>query len=165
MAMATKDQELKALEKIRKIVADLGEGSYIGMAFEGCFEIAEENIGNDFGCSMKQRWEKAQKDAEYFQQTASNLSNDLEKANEEIQRLRKRTLTVQELFRIESLIIAKILEQEAIVKESAETIVEKAEECDSDDFKQAVASHRNALSSQKSWNVILERVKGAREVK
>lgn len=163
--MATKEQELKALEKIRKIVADLGEDSYIGMAFEGCFEIAEDNIGNDFGCSMKQRWEKAQKDAEYFQQTASNLSNDLEKANEEIQRLRKRVLTVQELFRIEGLVKEKIQEQEVIAKESAEVIVEKAEDCDSDDFKQAVANHRNALSSQKSWNGILERVKGAKEVK
>ena len=32
---ATKDQERKALEKIRKIVEELGEDSYIGMAFEG----------------------------------------------------------------------------------------------------------------------------------
>ena len=52
--MSTKEQELKALEKIRKIVEDLGEESYIGTAFEGCFEIAEENIENDFACSMKQ---------------------------------------------------------------------------------------------------------------
>ena len=44
---ATKEQELKALEKIKKIVADLGEDSYIGMAFEGCFEIAKDNIEND----------------------------------------------------------------------------------------------------------------------
>ena len=41
--VATKEQELKALEKIKKIMADLGEDSYIGMAFEGCFEIAEDN--------------------------------------------------------------------------------------------------------------------------
>lgn len=162
---ATKGQELKALEKIRKIVADLGEDSYIGMAFEGCFEIAADNIGNDFGCSMKQRWEKAQEDAEYFRQTASNLSNDLERANEEIQMLRKRVLTVQELFRIEDLIKAKIQEQETIAKDNAEVIVEKAEDCDSDDFKQAVGNHRNALSCQKSWNGILERVKRAKEVK
>lgn len=54
---ATKEQERKALEKIKKIVEELGEDSYIGMAFEGCFEIAEENIENDFGCSMKQRAE------------------------------------------------------------------------------------------------------------
>ena len=40
--MTTKDQERKALAQIRKIVEGLGEESYIGIAFEGCFEIAEE---------------------------------------------------------------------------------------------------------------------------
>lgn len=79
---ATKDQERKALDQIRKIVAGLGEDSYIGMAFEGCFEIAEENINNDFACSMKQRAESAEakadklkKDNEYLMQTVKNLEN------------------------------------------------------------------------------------------
>ena len=61
--MTTKEQERKALEQIRKIVAGLGKDSYIGTAFEGCFEIAEENIENDFGCSMKQRAESAEREA------------------------------------------------------------------------------------------------------
>lgn len=79
---ATKDQERKALDQIRKIVAGLGEDSYIGMAFEGCFEIAEENINNDFACSMKQRAESAEakadklkKDNKYLTQTVKNLEN------------------------------------------------------------------------------------------
>ena len=55
--MTTKEQERKALEQIRKIVAGLGEDSYIGTAFEGCFEIAESNIENDFGESMLDRAE------------------------------------------------------------------------------------------------------------
>ena len=58
--MTTKENERKALEKIRKIVEELGENSYIATAFEGCFEIAEENIENDFACSMKQRREAAE---------------------------------------------------------------------------------------------------------
>lgn len=60
--VATKDQERKALEKIRKIVEELGEGSYVGTAFEGCFEIAEENINNDWALSMKQNFEAALKE-------------------------------------------------------------------------------------------------------
>lgn len=51
--MATKAQEREALLKIRKIVEDLGEDSYIGMAFQGVWEIAEENIENDFGNSCQ----------------------------------------------------------------------------------------------------------------
>ena len=51
--MATKEQERKALAQIEKIIKGLGEDSYIGKAFEGCFEIAEDNIDNDFWNSMK----------------------------------------------------------------------------------------------------------------
>lgn len=59
--MTTKEQERKALEQIRKIVEGLGEDSYIGTAFEGCFEVAEQNIDNDWACSMKGRAESAEK--------------------------------------------------------------------------------------------------------
>ena len=56
---ATKDQEREALEKIKAILDTLGPDSYVGTAFEGCLEIAEENIENDFAFSMKQRVEAA----------------------------------------------------------------------------------------------------------
>ena len=51
--MATKEQERKALARIRKIVAELGEDSYLATAFDGAWEIAEENIENDFANSTK----------------------------------------------------------------------------------------------------------------
>lgn len=60
--MTTKEMERKALEQIRKIVEGLGEDSYLATAFEGCFDIAEENIENDFACSMKQRLETSEKE-------------------------------------------------------------------------------------------------------
>lgn len=49
------------------------------MAFEGCFEIAEDNIKNDFACSMKQRADKAQADADCFQKSTKKLSDELDK--------------------------------------------------------------------------------------
>lgn len=51
--MTTKQQERDALEKVRKIVASLGENSYIGTAFDGCFDLAEQNIEYDAAFSMK----------------------------------------------------------------------------------------------------------------
>jgi len=75
---ATKEQERKVLEQIRKMVEELGTDSYIAMAFEGCFEIAESNIDNDFGCSMKQRVESAERKAE----TAVQREKAAEKARE-----------------------------------------------------------------------------------
>lgn len=68
--MTTKEQERKALAQIRKIVDGLGENSYIGMAFEGCFELAESNIEYDFGESMKGR-------AESYQMKIEDLQKEL----------------------------------------------------------------------------------------
>ncbi len=84
--MTTKEQERKALEQIRKIVEGLGENSYIGTAFEGCFEIAEQNIDNDFGCSMKQRAESAEKKAEEFRRAADYEGAETERARSEAEK-------------------------------------------------------------------------------
>lgn len=62
--ISTKDQEREALKKIKEIVAGLGEDSYIAAAFEGCFELAEDNIGNDFARSMKQIADSAREELE-----------------------------------------------------------------------------------------------------
>ena len=45
--IATKDEERKVLEQIRRLIDGIGgTDSYIGAALEGCLEIAEENIRN-----------------------------------------------------------------------------------------------------------------------
>lgn len=82
----TKAQERKALEQIRKIVAELGEDSYVGTAFEGCFEIAEDNIQNDFANSMKASLnyvlrQKKEIEEEYMKTREQNrdLEDDLKK--------------------------------------------------------------------------------------
>ena len=77
---ATKDQERKALEQIRKIVEGLGEDSYIGTAFEGCFELAEENIDNDFALSMKEQRDNGQK---YIMELETKVATLTKKANTE----------------------------------------------------------------------------------
>ena len=51
-APATKQQERDTLEKIRKMVEQLGPDPYLATAFEGCFDLAAENIDNDWACSM-----------------------------------------------------------------------------------------------------------------
>ena len=82
--MTTKEQECKALEQIRKIIDGLGPDSYVGTAFEGCFEIAAENIDNDFACSMKQRAESAEARATKAESKAAYLEAALKEANEKI---------------------------------------------------------------------------------
>jgi len=60
--MATKADERKALEEIRRIVEGLGNDSYLAMAFDGCFEMAESNIENDFANNPKASIENLQRD-------------------------------------------------------------------------------------------------------
>lgn len=94
--LATKEQERKALEKIKKIVEELGKGSYIGTAFAGCFEIAESNIENDFADSMKERYEQAKEDADHFKSASDTLSKEVDSLREENRTLKEKSLTPQE---------------------------------------------------------------------
>lgn len=78
--LTTKDQERAALDRIRKIVAELGPDSYIGTAFTGVWEIAESNIDNDFGDSARERWESAREEAEKQKACANEAEQRAEKA-------------------------------------------------------------------------------------
>lgn len=91
--MTTKEQERKALEQIRKIVESLGNDSYVGTAFAGCFEDAEENIENDFAMSMKDRYEAAEKKINEYKQVRDELV-------EENKALEKRAKNAEELFNV-----------------------------------------------------------------
>lgn len=81
--MTTKEQERKALEKIRKIVEELGEDSYVGTAFEGCFRDAEDNIEDDAAYSMKARFEYSEKKLAEAQEENKTLKAGLECAKAE----------------------------------------------------------------------------------
>lgn len=110
--MTTKEQERKALDQIKKIIAGLGENSYIATAMDGMIEDAEENIENDFAMSWKDRAQTAEKrlqnlTEDYNRQIteaskrASELSNELNLAtytmNQEADRANKGWARVKEL--------------------------------------------------------------------
>ena len=92
--MMMKEDERKALKKIRELMGSLGSDSYVATAFEGCADIAESNIDNDFMCSMKQRAESAEEESRKAfllisdqQKEINKLKADLETANNELERL------------------------------------------------------------------------------
>ena len=80
-APATKQQERDTLEKIRKMVEQLGPDSYLAAAFEGCFELATENIENDWTCSMADRTRRAEKRAEELEEKLVESEKDYEAAH------------------------------------------------------------------------------------
>lgn len=155
---ATKEQERKALAQIKKIVEGLGENSYIGMAFEGCFEIAEENIENDFGCSMKQRVEKATSEADEFKRAAEYYAAEEEKAKKEIEMLKGKVLTTAEAGAIKSILCHSKMEAAGMVDSSAQRIVELADNPDSAEFRQAVQDNRQSKKRLEDCDTLIQRL-------
>ena len=96
--MATKAEEMKALNQIKKIVEGIGGAdSYVGQAFSGCFEIAQENIENDFWNSMKDSLETARNNlkserlmADTQRKQVADLKNELKLAKETCEQERER---------------------------------------------------------------------------
>lgn len=107
MDYVTKDQERSALQKIRSIVESLGPNSYVGTAFEGCFEIAEKNIEDDFACSLKQQVESleealAERDAaiaDRIKQRADFLQLRIDALEQEIANVQEDNAFLQETVR------------------------------------------------------------------
>lgn len=173
---ATKEQERKALEKIRKIVAELGPDSYVGIAFDGCFEIAEENIENDFGCSMKQRAESAAKKVEELKVKLAESEKDYQSAHEaahmiadkkdkeilalkeQLKNLRQSELSDDDLYDIKSLLTEKTTELEAEISNAAQRIVEAADDPSSAAFQNAFKDHRAAKADLEYYTGLLTRV-------
>ena len=161
--MTTKEQERKALAQIRKIVEGLGDDSYIATAFEGCFEVAESNIENDWACSMKQRAETAEKKVKTLELDNRDLRDAVKKAKEEASKkqtelenklldLGSRALTDDDLTDCRQLVDNEADEEELEMKAAASDIVTFAEDPNGKIFQEAVRAHRNA---QSRWNYLL----------
>lgn len=153
--MTNKDTERKALEQIKAIVESLGPESYVGTAFDGCFEIAEENIENDFACSMKQRVDATVVENARLKEKIKTMeldNRDLRLAINKVKEdssiketaLQERVLSDDDLTDCISLVNEKIYGYEEAMNEASKAIVDLADDPYSPDFQQAVKDHRNA---------------------
>lgn len=109
--MKTKEQERKALEQIKKIVEKLGKDSYIATAFEGCFEVAEENIENDFALSLKQK-------ADMLETQTTMLETQTTEYKKQIQTLKKQLEKEQEWEPYEDKVNVSQKDYEKLIKPS-----------------------------------------------
>ena len=153
--MTTKEQERKALAQIKQIVDSLGENSYVATAFEGCFEVAIQNIENDFACSMMQRAESAEKKAaeltnENRELTASiqkikdKTSATITRLQEKIVKLQESMIPVDDLCDFDQMLEDELFTEGQKASAAADAIVELAENPDDAAFTSAVRDHRNA---------------------
>lgn len=163
---ATKDQEREALATIQKIVEELGPQSYIGTAFEGCFQDAEDNIEYDYGCSMKQKLESAELSVEELKGKLAAAEERLEEFTRLMDNLKEersalgRKLaeqTLPEWLRFD--LHAFITEQEITARKSmasaAEIMAEMADTPQDIAFANAVNSYRKAKEQRERCAKVL----------
>lgn len=178
---ATKDQEREALEKIKAIVEALGPDSYIGTALDGCFEIAEENIENDFACSMKQRVEavvventrlkekvkKLEKEVSTMALDNRDLRLAIKKEKEEASAtetaLRERAVSDDDLTDCIQMARDSAYGHQEKMKEAAASVVELADDPTSPEFSKAVKDHRNAKSAYEYAEALASRLEKIRD--
>lgn len=160
----TKEQERKALEKIRKIVFDLGEVSYLKMAFDGCFEIAESNIDNDFGESPKDNLECAEKEIKERDNRIEQLSNENETLKNKLIMTERYVISDKSLeIAMEALRKVKGDYLEEVIK-LKNVIVENAETPDTDIFKNAVKRHKFLSNDCDYYSKAMEEIQIVREL-
>ena len=84
----TKNEEYDALVQIRGILKGFDpEDTYIGKAFEGCVEQAEENIRNDWMLSWKHRYEAKADSVDGILNANTELKRALNQKDDTIARL------------------------------------------------------------------------------
>lgn len=88
--MVSKDQEFQALEKIREIVKDLGENSYIGAAMDGVLKVASENIIYDAAFSLTGKIQVAEKEVERLNTENEGLKKQLKRSADRCDKLNEK---------------------------------------------------------------------------
>lgn len=79
----TKYEEYEALIQIRGILKDFDpEDTYIGKAFEGCVELAKDNLRNDWMMSWRARYENRDRDAAKLDEILTKTTEKLRKSEE-----------------------------------------------------------------------------------
>ena len=78
----TKAEERKALDRIRKIVAECGADSYIATALDGALELAEQNIEEDAAYSTRYYIDKFHAAADDARKAKEEADKELQKAKE-----------------------------------------------------------------------------------
>lgn len=165
---ATKAQEREALEKIKAIVATLGPRSYVGTALDGCLVDAEVNIENDFGDSMKARWQEAEKRVAQAVKETTAVKEELEQVRKHLQTAesavdfyRDKVLDSDDIADVFQLVGDKLAAIQEDIKTAAERIIEGAEEPESDAFKSAVKYHRASKENLEYYAALARRIRHA----
>ena len=169
------DGDIISVELIREnvpatkaIVATLGPRSYIGTALDGCLVDAEVNIENDFGDSMKARWEAAEKRvAQAVKETAeakeelAQVRRELQTAEDDVNFYRDKVLDSDDITDLAQLVDSYISGLRDKVKAAEAAILEYAEHPETTTFVDAVRGRKNLAKAIEYYQALAQRIKHA----
>lgn len=163
--MMSKEMESKILSKIEKLISEAGEGSYIAMAFEGCVDDARENIKNDWGCSMKQRAEAAEKHANDAEAKIKELEQKMEQLREvntwlkeDVAKAKNRILSHDDTMFVLKLLTVEYNKSADRMVKAQETIIEHCDNPNSDEIQNALEELRVAKLQRDALRERVERI-------
>ena len=152
--MATKEMERKALDKIRKIVSELGDDSYVATAFEGCFEVADRNIDNDWLCSLLQRAESAENLLKEALDEMHKAQNEAKLLKTENIGLREKVLGKDSVEKLSVIVQKRIDWLNERIDVTVDQIVELAENPADAEFVRAVQENRRLEGEKRECEVL-----------
>lgn len=155
---ATKDQEREAVEKIRALLADLGPQSYVATALDGCLEIAECNIENDFADSWKGRAACQERDKNEAQNKLrqeiadhqrtkhelESLHSSVESMRRDLEEARRRAIPAWLYKRLFSQAQDELAETRDHMRELADTMADCSDHPETAKFRNAVTNYQAA---------------------
>ena len=191
---ASKADELKALEKIEKIIADLGPGSYLSLTFEHCAELARENIEFDMGCSWydkaqseHRQVEQLERDIQEMRRIIGQYETENLRQDHELERLRKELASVaaarvaernqfndvlvdltiedDDLTDLIQFVEDRKTDAEADIEAANETILEYADTPEDITFTGALRARKNARAELEYLQQLLGRLAGIQAAK
>ena len=102
---ATKEQERKALEKIKKIVTDLGEDSYISMALRDALKLPRETLKMISDAAWNREPKVRRPEAAKYKEMYESAVKDYEAEKRTVEELEQKVLTLEEAGAIKAILI------------------------------------------------------------
>ena len=156
--MVTKEQEREILKNIRLAMAGADPEGYIAAAFDGCCDLAESNIENDFCISYRQ---ELQAEQEKSAKLAAELKDAKEAARSQKRLLDSASSAVPDLEEtriLQDVVSGQMKRLQARMEESARNIVRLAENPADPEFTSEVIANRTAAAELKRLQGVLDRL-------
>ena len=156
--MTTKEQERKALAQIKAIIDELGENSYIGTAFAGCVQDAENNIDEDAAYSYKDRYEYMANEREQERTKRKAAEKALAEAKADLEEAKMLTLSDGDRRTFLNLVGIEEQHIQSKIDEKNQIIIDHAETPEDKEFQNAVYTRKQEMTLLNAYRELQTRI-------